>query len=182
MSPDSIRAFLAIELNDQTRRKLGAIQDSLKKTNADIRWVDPKNIHLTLKFLGNVPSNTLEKLCSAIEKGLKGFSRFEFQLDSLGCFPPKGMPKILWAGVSEGSDYLEHIERSLTKQISDFCEKQENKKFSSHITLGRVRSNKNVALLINLLKESPCKLTEKQAVDHVTLFKSDLTPSGPIYS
>jgi 2'-5' RNA ligase len=182
MSPDKVRAFIAIELDDEIRRRLKKIQDSLRKTGTDIKWVDPYNIHLTLKFFGDVPINSLDKLCGMIEDGLKNFSKFEFYLESLGCFPSQGSPQILWAGISKGHKDLEQIEKTLAEKTSSFAEKPEDKKFSAHITIGRVRSNKNIATLIAVLKNSPCHLDEKQTVSFITLFKSDLTSSGPIYS
>lgn len=182
MTPNKVRTFIAIELNESARRRLEEIQTELKKIDADIKWVNPKMIHLTLKFLGDVPQNDLDKVCAAIEEGLRDFSKFKFQINSLGCFPPKDLPRIIWAGIDAGSDLLKQIAETLSTHVSAFCEEKNDKEFSAHITLGRVRSNKNVMRLVNLIKTAPPKLSEAQNIDHVTLFKSDLTPSGPIYS
>ena len=182
MSPNKIRTFIAIELDDNIRRRLAEIQDNPRNADADAKWVDPKNIHLTLKFIGDVPKDNVEKLCSAIEEGLKSFSKFEFQLGHLGCFPPKGQPRIVWVGVGLGGDLLKQIAVSLSNHVQSFCERQDDKEFSAHITIARIRSNKNIPRLLDLLNENSLKSFEKQTVDHVTLFKSDLTPSGPIHS
>ncbi len=181
MSNDTVRAFIAIELNETLRRQLEAAQKRLKTSGADVKWVEPKNIHLTLKFLGDVPKEKIDELCVAIECGLKGFKKFEFQVSDLGSFPPKGTPRIVWAGVSLGDDLLSQIVASLEKHIAPFYEKKDDKKFSAHITLGRVRSAKNIQALISLLKQN-ITLSEKQFIEHITLFKSDLTPAGPAYS
>lgn len=182
MDPNKARIFIAIELSESIRQRLERIQSELKKIDADVKWVNPKTIHLTLKFLGDVPQNDLDKVCAAIEEGLKNFSKFKFQINNLGCFPPRGSPKIIWAGVDAGSDLLRQIAETLSARVSMFCEKNDDKEFSAHITLGRVRSNKNVIRLADLIKTAPLKFSETQSVDHITLFKSDLTPSGPNYS
>lgn len=182
MDPNKARVFIAVELNDSVRQRLEEIQSELKKIDTDIKWVNPRIIHLTLKFLGDVPQNDLDKVCAAIEDSLRSFSRFEFQINNLGCFPTKGSPKIIWAGVDAGSDLLKQIAETLSAHVSAFCEEKDDKEFSAHITLGRLRSSKNVVHLIDLIKNTPPKFSETQNVDHITLFKSDLTPSGPNYS
>lgn len=181
MSNDTVRAFIAIELNEALRRQLEATQTKLRTSAADVKWVEPKNIHLTLKFLGDVPKEKLDDLCAAIENSISGFKKFEFQVNGLGCFPLKGTPRIIWAEVGLGDDLLSRIVGSLEKYIRSFCEEKDDKKFSPHVTLGRVRSNKNISNLAFLLKQD-IELREKQIVDHITLFQSDLSPSGPIYS
>ena len=178
MNPNSVRAFIAIALDENLRLKIKDLQDKLKGTNTDIRWVKAENIHLTLQFIGQVPSEKIQNLCQAITLTTQGFSRFTFRLNQCGWFPQGSNPHILWVGIGDGSDFLQKIAHTLTLKILPFCEKTKVEKFSPHITIGRVRSDKNIDKLISRLKGLDIHFHEAQKVSSLVLFQSQLTPSG----
>lgn len=182
MKPANVRTFIALELDDKIQQQLKTIQDSLKKTNADVAWVHPKNIHLTLLFIGNVDSESLQNLRQTIKQAIQGIPSFKFQPNQYGWFPNKANPRVLWIGVDLGKKCLERITQALSKHVASFCDKTQKEHFSAHITIGRVRSNKNIAQLFSKLNEMDFDFTEKQKISHITLFKSQLTSSGPEYT
>ncbi|MFA6379406.1 MAG: RNA 2',3'-cyclic phosphodiesterase [Candidatus Omnitrophota bacterium] len=182
MKPNDVRAFIAIELDADLRLKIKEIQKALKRSQADVTWVNPKNIHLTLKFLGHVSMESLQSLCQAIEDTAKKFLSFEFQISQCGWFPGQGQPQVLWIGIGPGNDAIKKLAAMLSSNIAKFCEKTDNKEFSAHITIGRVRSDKNINKLLARLKRADFQYNKKLKVDHITLFQSRLTKSGPKYT
>ena len=182
MNPNNIRTFIALELDERIRLKIKKIQDHLKNIDADITWVKPENIHLTLKFLGNVPGESIEKISDAICQVAKNISSFDLELTNYGYFPKNRSPQVLWINVDEGKDSIKKIAAALASPLEAFCEKVDNKEFSPHITIGRVKSNKNISQLLAEFSKPPASLNETQKVRFVTLFKSDLKSSGPEYT
>lgn len=184
MSGEKLRTFIAITLPSEVKNFLGNLQEILKKTNADVKWVEPKNIHLTLKFLGEREKKKIDEIVKIIDSLASNTSVFQLEIASIGAFPKKEYPRVIWVGLSQGEEETKKIAEALEDAIAKIGIPKESRAFSSHITLGRVRSSKNRGQLIeqlnhlegNFPKESPL-----YKVDKITLFKSTLTPSGPIY-
>ncbi len=176
-----MRAFIAIELPDDVRRKLASIQEELKKANADIKWVKPENIHLTLKFLGNIPDDKIEKIKALLDKIASRHGKFEAILFKIGAFPKLEYPRVIWVGMDKGCNLAEEI----AVKIEDGCEHigfaKEKRPFSAHLTLGRVRTGKNKVALKEKLLSTAVK-PQSFIVDKIILFQSTLTPRGPIYT
>jgi len=181
MKPNDIRAFIAIELDKDLRLKIKKIQEILKESKADVKWVNSENIHLTLKFLGRVPTASLDDLCQTIKQVTAEFPSFEFELNACGWFPAEGQPRILWIGVGLGKDLVEKIAATLSSHVSRFCEEKNSEKFLAHITVGRVKSGKNISILLSAISKLDLDFPKKQKVNHITFFQSRLTPSGPEY-
>ena len=176
-----MRAFIAIELPQDIRKGLREIQEELKKTDADVKWVKPENVHLTLKFLGNVADEKIKKIKSLLEEISSGYSKFEASVFKIGAFPKLEYPRVIWVGIDKGCNLLEEI----AVRIEDECEHigfaKEKRAFSAHLTLGRVRTGKNkIALKEKLL--SAAVPQQSFIVDKIILFQSTLTPKGPIYT
>ncbi len=179
-----MRAFIAIELPKEIRDSLGGIQEKLKVSGADVKWVQPQNIHLTLKFLGEINEERLSKINLILDTLAKDKKSFSIRLASLGAFPKIDYPRVIWTGIDEGESETKELARALEEKIEKIGIPKEDRPFSSHITIGRTRSNlgkdKLVAGLKNLqdyFAETPKEFT----VNKITLFKSTLTPQGPIY-
>jgi 2'-5' RNA ligase len=179
-----MRTFIAIELPGEIKDFLSQLQARLKTSAADVKWVEPENIHLTLKFLGEIDDKKLNAILQIIEGLGKGRDAFSLRLSSLGAFPKINSPRVIWVGVDKGDREAKEIARGLEESIAKIGIPKENRAFSSHITIGRMRSPLNREKLVQEL----LKLTENFGrenlefpVTKITLFKSTLAPSGPIY-
>jgi 2'-5' RNA ligase len=179
-----MRSFIAIELPKEIRDSLSSIQEKLKTCGADVKWVQPQNIHLTLKFLGEINEEQLSKINLILDALVKDKKSFSIRLASLGAFPKINYPRVIWVGIDRGDKETQELAKALEEKIQKIGIPKEDRPFSSHITIGRIRSNlrkdKLVTSLKNLenyFKETPQEFT----VNKTTLFKSTLTPKGPIY-
>ena len=180
-----MRTFIAIELPQKIIGTLSALQNQLKNTQADVKWVAPENIHLTLKFLGEVDEKKIEKIIQALEETAKDNQPFSIRLCALGAFPKINFPRVIWVGIDAGDEETKNIAFVLEEKLQKLGIPKEKRPFSSHITIGRVRSGINREKLVKeldilqgkgLLQENLEFLATK-----ITLFKSTLTPKGPIY-
>ncbi len=176
-----IRAFIAVRISDDQRDRVAEVLDRLSSHDVRVKWVDPKNMHITLKFLGDMAEENLPAIFDAIEDALQESRRFEMKLAGLGQFPPRKPPRVIWAGIESGYDSLKDIAAKIEKAVEPFGFEPEKRKFSAHVTIGRVKNNKNIRLVTDDLEkirfDSP-----GAAVSEVVFFKSDLTPTGPIYT
>jgi len=178
-----MRTFIAIELPQEIRDFLSQLQEELKSSQADVKWVKPENIHLTLKFLGEVDDRKLDKIIEIIEDTTRGKNKFQMRISSLGAFPKIDFPRVIWVGVDIGDKEAKGIAEELEEKLAKIAIPKENRPFSSHITIGRMRSSLNREKLVQKLKHKAGLSRENLefCVTKITLFKSTLTPKGPIY-
>jgi 2'-5' RNA ligase len=178
---EKIRTFIAINLDPQTKAYLKGIQDILLSTDVSVKWVEIENLHLTLKFLGGVERERLEEVKKTTFDLLKDIECFKIVLGGIGAFPNSKRPKVVWIGVEEGINTLKDIFERLDKGLRRLGFSAEEKGFTPHLTLGRVRSFHNIERLSKALLQVR---TEPKVVDVSTIdiMKSQLTPKGPIYS
>lgn len=179
-----MRTFIAIDLPKEIKDSLSRLQEQLKTSGADVRWVEEQNIHLTLKFLGEVNEKTLEKIINIIEEVTKDKNSFSLRVSSLGAFPKPDYPRVIWVGIDEGDKETKEIAKELEEKIADMGIPLENRPFSSHITIGRTRSTLNREKLVQNLRTAAENIGKENLtcrVTKITLFKSTLTPRGPIY-
>lgn len=180
---DPKRSFLAVELDQKTRALLETIQKELKESGADAKWVEPENIHLTLKFLGSVTTENIKDLIRALEENFAGRRAFDTTLGQLGCFPSINSPRVVWLGLEEKKGELKKCAAALEEGLSKLGFQKETREFQAHITLGRVRSPRNKIALIEKIQEANQDLKpETFKVDNITLFESKLSSHGPAYS
>lgn len=185
-----IRIFIAIELTSEIRKELAAVQDKLKKCRADVRWVEPNNIHLTLRFLGYISESQLKNVFKATGLAVRGISPFHLSFSGWGAFPVLDNPRVIWVGVKEGAEILSRINRNLEGILKrngfpPVCcagtGRAEKREYHPHLTLGRVKSSKNKAGLIESVKsERGCSLGSME-VEKVTVLQSLLKAEGPEY-
>lgn len=179
-----MRTFIAIELPQEVRGSLSQLQNQLKTTGADVKWVEPKNIHLTLKFLGDIDDERLDKIKTILEDTVENKNTYLLRLSSIGAYPKINYPRVIWIGAEEGDNQTQEIAKILEEKISKIGIPKETRPYSSHITIGRVRSSLNRQKLVWNLCALENKLSEENLefwVNKITLFKSTLTPKGPIY-
>ena len=196
-----MRTFIAIELPKEIKDALASLQKQLITSGADVKWVKPENIHLTLKFLGERDDKKLEKIAAILEEVAKNKNVFAAGISSIGAFPGLSAPRIIWIGIGKGDSETKEIVRELEEKIALIGIPKETKPFSSHITIGRTRSNLNREKLVQAMNDLAGKFGQEnlalhkslagQSADYcsgleflvtkITLFKSTLTPKGPIY-
>lgn len=177
-----MRTFIAIELSEEIREVLAQIQSHLKYAGADVKWVEKDNIHLTLKFLGEIDEKKCEKVKAALEKIAKEFKPFEISLKDIGAFPKIEFPRVIWIGLDKGAKESTELAAKIDETLSKIGFDKETRPFAAHITIGRVRSSKNKeALKEKVLSYQPSAVSHQQ-INSVILFQSTLTPRGSIYT
>lgn len=177
-----LRTFIAIEIPTEIQKILGQIQLQLKDTGADIKWVQPSHIHLTLKFLGEIPENKVPIVTKTLEKIIPSFSRFSIELKQLGAFPRIDQPKIIWIGIEKGRDETIKLANTLEEALFQEGFPKEERSFSPHLTLGRQRSTTHADKISKKIKDFQAHQELTPVIHSVVLFQSTLTPQGPIYS
>lgn len=176
-----IRTFLAIELTDELKNEMTRLINGLKSLSADVKWVRPQGVHLTLKFLGSTDEALIDPLGESAAKAMARFKRPCLSLDKTGVFPNRSRPKVAWIGLKGDLSLLSKIHTALDKAVEAFGFEPEKRRFSPHITLGRIRTGKNRNRLMDTLEALDPKPVYFEA-DAVYLIKSDLKPSGAQYT
>jgi 2'-5' RNA ligase len=182
-----IRTFIAIELDETISAALTDLQEQLKAKvpRGSVRWVRPEGIHLTLKFLGNVPVNRIEEIEQALTRVCSGFPAFPFSVGRLGCFPDLRRPRVVWVGVQEESGTLKRLQKAVEDGMAKLGFAPEGRKFDAHLTLGRTQrraSSGDVRRLGQLVSETDISSLGQMEARAVSLIKSDLRPTGAVYT
>ncbi|HZD55258.1 MAG TPA: RNA 2',3'-cyclic phosphodiesterase [Anaerolineales bacterium] len=181
-----IRSFIAIDLPPKIQKRLNNVSDQLQNRleSVPVRWVPVENIHLTLKFLGDVSESNLEVLKDVLRTVVSGHQTFEISIGGLGAFPKAKRPRVIWIGV-EAPQNLSAVQHSIEAETTRLGYAPEKRPFSPHLTLGRVSRNANsrdirqVAEVLNSSKVGYLGVARIQAVH---LYRSDLQPGGAVYS
>jgi 2'-5' RNA ligase len=161
-------------------RGITAAQSILAKTGADLKLVEPKNIHITLRFLGNITPNTVERIYAEMTK--VQFTAFDVKIRGVGAFPQLRYPRVLWIGITQGADQLRSIFEQLEPRLQTLGFAPDSKGFSPHLTIARVRSGRNREALVKYVNENANLEFGTIRAECLRLKRSDLTPKGPIYS
>jgi 2'-5' RNA ligase len=178
MSP---RTFISINIKDsETLNNLRDTQRLLKSTGADIKTVEPENIHFTLKFLGEIPDNKVPEVKEKINE--ISFNQITLKIEDVGVFPNLGRPRVIWAGVKGETNHLRQVFTELEETLEKIGFKKERRRFNPHLTIGRVRSGKNRAELVNELIKLQNTVYGEVKVSYISFMKSELTRHGPIYT
>jgi 2'-5' RNA ligase len=177
-----IRAFLAIELPDALRPGLAQVQGELKRSHADVRWVQVGNIHLTLKFFGNVPEDEIDALALAARQAAAESAPLQLQATGVGAFPSPLSPRVVWLGLGGDVLPLTQLFYRLEKAFTTLGYLPEGRAFNPHLTLGRVKSPANRERLARLLEKLPPVDWPPFEVKELTLFQSVLSPQGSKYT
>lgn len=176
-----IRTFIAVDIPDSTRVNIGKLQDKLRQHRADVKWVRPEGIHITLKFLGNVEEGRIEEVVHAVREAVNSLDPFVVALGGTGTFPNARRPRVLWVGVEKGSENLVELATRIEAKLSDLGFPKEKRKFSAHLTIGRVRSPSRIEATVRAMHSIGFE-GEGFEVGEVVVMKSDLRPTGAIYT
>lgn len=178
---ESIRSFIAFDMeNDAVLNRIAAAQKLLIQTGADLKLVEPRNIHVTIRFLGNITPATAEKIHEEMTK--IQFTPFIAKISGVGAFPNPRYPRVIWAGITEGADQLRSVFTQLEPRLQSLGFTPDPKGFSPHLTIARVRSGRNKQQLAEALSKNAKYDFGTINARCLRLKKSVLTPRGPIYS
>jgi 2'-5' RNA ligase len=183
-TPDahSIRTFMAVAISDALRDKLTEIQARLKQTGADIVWVAPTRIHLTILFLGHVFESQASALAAATDGITMAYQPCTLEVKSIGYFGRPQSPRVIWAGLMGNLQPLLALQSEIAtaaKQTGIFTD---GKPFHPHLTLGRGRSSRQAQELLRAMESCRDTTFGTITIDRVLLMKSELTPQGPLYT
>jgi 2'-5' RNA ligase len=178
---ETIRSFVAFDIdNELVLRRLSEVQNMLVNTGADLNPVKPQNIHVTMRFLGNIS----QLMIDLIHEEMKhvSFAPFDIELRGLGAFPSLRYARVVWAGIQKGADELVNISNQLEPRLSRLGFKPDPKGFSPHLTIARIRTGRHKAELVKCVEDLADYEFGIIKADYLRLKKSVLTPKGPIYT
>jgi len=179
---DDIRSFIAIEVPQELKSRMEEVQRELRRTEADVKWVRPDAIHLTLKFLGSIRQEDVERISQAVRPVIGLCQPFEVCIQGMGCFPNLRNPRVVWVGVDRGKESLASLKEQIEKRMTELSFPLEDRPFSPHLTLGRVRSLRGKADLSQAVESRKGVEVGIFQAREVVLFRSELKPSGAVYT
>jgi len=173
------RGFISIDI--EPNKKLIEFENEIKKTGADLKLVEPENIHITLKFLGDAEETLINELEEIINNAVKETKSFNIKLKGTGVFPNNNYIKVVWLGI-QNSEPVAEIAKKIDEQTSKIGFEKEKRVFSPHLTIARVKTAKNKEKLLQFLEKYQDVEFADIKVEAIKLKKSELTPKGPIYT
>ena len=187
--PDHVRLFVAIPMPEEIRAKVLLAQAELAKVtpNARIRWTPPEQFHLTLRFLGDVPAVRVDALTEALRRACSGFKSLRLRAAGIGFFPDSKFPRVVWIGLTSTSgasapqsDELAALQQAVQDACQEFTNEPADKKFSGHITLGRIKAiNRHDAQALSKAADSTVgRSFGEWTAEDIELVRSELTESG----
>ncbi len=176
-----MRLFVAVCLPQEVRDGLAAVQDRLRRAQADVSWVKPANLHITLKFLGETEPKRLERIGPALADAARSVAPFLVAVAGVGTFGGR-IPRVVWVGVREGSAALETLAGAIESGLARVGFPKERRGFTAHFTLGRVRSPRNAEALLAAIRDEPTVPLGAVPVEEFVLMQSRLDPGGSIYT
>ena len=180
--PQTIRAFIALELPTVIIRWLDDVQRGFKSSGLGAKWVKPENIHLTLKFLGNIDSGAVDDIDKAMTEAVKGCAPLSLTARGVGVFPGLKRPRVVWVGLGGNIQPLFAMQCRLEEHLAAIGFAKEKRPFKGHLTIGRFRQDVNPHAISRIIQEHANLETEPFTAYRIILFQSDLQPAGPVYS
>lgn len=178
----NIRAFIAIELPVKIVFSISQIQERIATYGFKIRWIRPENIHLTLKFLGDIKTADIDKIGGVMDESVRGHAPISLKAKGIGVFPGIKRPRVIWTGVSGEVNQLFGLQKRLEDNLDGLGFPKENRPFKAHLTFGRVKNRLDPKRLGDALSEFIGFESEEFVADRVILYKSDLKPAGAVYT
>jgi RNA 2',3'-cyclic 3'-phosphodiesterase len=178
-----IRTFIAVDLDKAIRDRVVAMQDTLARTGTEVKWVEPENLHVSLLFLGEVDDREIPAVCRVVGECCRVQAPFLMSVETVGCFPNARRPRVLWVGIGEGTQELCAVHDALEPPLLDLgCYRREERKYTPHITLGRVKSDRPTEKLTSALAKHAGWKGGEVAVSEVLVLSSKLSSQGPEYA
>ena len=180
--PSTIRTFIAIELPPSVISLLEKIQEDLKLKGFRAKWVRPKNTHLTLKFIGNINPDVIDDIYRAMVDAVESSTSINLVARGVGVFPSIKRPRVIWVGLGGQIELLRALQRALEDSLETLGFETEKRPFKGHLTLGRIRQAGDPGLIHQIIQKYATLSSEEFTVRRIILFKSDLKPTGAVYS
>lgn len=176
------RTFVAVLIAEDLTQKVAEVQSEAKKLAPDVKWVAPENVHVTLKFLGDVREDRLPQVLSAIEDALRGRSAFEMSLSGIGAFPNPERAKVVWIGIEKGIDHIRELAKAVESGLERVGFSPENRPFKAHVTIGRIKTSKYLGRLAEGMDKIEAEDMGSQKVTSIAVMQSELFRDGPLYT
>ncbi len=180
--PTTIRAFIAAALPAHIIDHVTAVRESLRSAGIRAKWARASNMHLTLKFLGSIDEKEVAPAGRAMSESTGGATPITLLARGIGIFPSLRRPRVIWVGLAGETEKLTLLQGALEDALGAAGFPGENRAFSAHLTVGRVRERIDLKKLSDMIERFEKFESEPFAVDRVILFKSDLKPAGPVYT
>ncbi len=180
--PGTIRAFIAFELPAAVISLLQRVQQDFKRLAIRARWVRPENIHLTLKFLGDITPDDVDKIGAAMAVAAAELPPVALSVRGIGVFPGVKRPRVIWVGLAGDIRSLLAFQSRLEQKVFEAGFPKENRSFKAHLTMGRLKQAPDPALIRRMITDYATLSSGEFTLKQVILFKSDLKPSGAVYS
>lgn len=174
------RSFIALPLPSEIQRAIATIQRQLIETQADVRWDASEKFHITLKFLGDVDSSQPSLIAKELQNSIGGLSSFDLSFLSLGAFPNLSRPRVVWIGTQQ-NEHVQGIQGRVERVCDSFGFALEDRPFHAHVTLGRVKGDRNLDRLTARLKSITFKPLIARCSE-VQIMRSELKPTGSVYT
>lgn len=178
----NVRLFVAIEITEEIRKKFIELQNTLKKADADVGWVSPENFHVTLKFIGYLEEEKIDAVIGIIKDSVIDIKPFNLNYIGASVFPTQKNPRVIFIDVIDPGKNLTNIHQRLDSQLAALGIEQENRPFEAHLTIGRIKTRKNVNKLIDNLNSYIGFNFGSEHIAQVVLMKSNLSQKGPVYT
>ena len=177
------RTFIAVDIAKGMREHAVALQESLAKSGAGVKWATPESMHVTLLFLGEVDDRDLPAICRAVQEATEREPPFTLRVSGVGAFPNMRRPKILWAGITEGKESLQRLYGDIETRLLDLrLYRKEERGYTPHLTLGRVRGESDGSMLAPEIARRAEWDGGSTTVDEVVVFGSELARDGPVHT
>ncbi|MDH5364858.1 MAG: RNA 2',3'-cyclic phosphodiesterase, partial [Dehalococcoidia bacterium] len=185
-SPEQIRSFIAIELPEEAKEGLARLKKELERDEHKfVKWVEPRGIHLTLKFLGNIPSKQVAEITEAIEGAAQRISPFHLEIGGLGAFPSLRQARVFWVGIGGEVEKLSRLQQNIDYALAAQGFAKEERSFVPHLTLARIRQGASPLERRSFGELVGSTIFEDKydvKVESISLMRSQLTPAGAIYT
>jgi 2'-5' RNA ligase len=177
-----IRSFIAIKVPVPVIKRVSGLLEKLKRQDFPAKWTRPENMHLTLKFLGDVRSADMEPVCRAVADAAACFAPVLLGVRGVGVFPNVRNARVLWTGIFGDTDRLADLQQAIDAQLHGLGFEKDARRFTGHLTLGRLKGRVNGHGLIDMMQQCADWISDEFTADAVYVIQSDLTPSGPVYT
>ncbi len=176
-----MRIFIAIDIPEALKKEIGKVQLELRNTGADVRWVRPECLHLTLKFLGEIKPEELASISQRLRDSIRDINPFRFSINSLGAFPRPNTPRVVWVGVTPEQESLNELNKRIEDTLVPLGFSKEDRPFTPHLTIGRLRSGSYREKLSKKIDELKDISIGKVEVKKILIMESHLSPHGARY-
>jgi len=179
---DNLRTFIAIDIPGNILSEIRELQEGIKDYGFKIRWVRPESIHLTLKFLGDIKAVKINEIAEAISKTVVRYTPISLQAKGVGVFPGIKRPQVLWVGLAGQLEPLVSLQKTLDENLETIGFPMEKRPFKGHLTMGRMKAKIDVKKFGEVLMTFRSFESEAFTADRIILYKSELKPSGAVYT